>query len=352
MDETVLVATVGQGIMWSANRDPKWRRIDLRQDIEYDEIIQCVVAHPEQSGVVYAGGQKGLVRSEDGGVSWTHVPSLADGMQVWRIAIDDKNSDNIYIGTGAPSRAGIFRSQDGGSNWSEVSPEINTYCLGVHLPRVTTLGLDPADNSQVWFGLEEGGAFRSRDYGDSWERIDGPESAITSSDIHSIEILSGPPKTILIVTVNGLYVSQDDGATWMETNVKQAFGIYYSRLTIAKPSSNTVLLGIGDGTPGTTTKILRSVDCCQSWEELPLPVPAQSTSWAFGAHPSNPEKMFFGTKFGELYRTENGGDSWEKDPRLFSEISDIVWLPYKAIPPPTEYYHIPKELVGKIRFEG
>ena len=350
MDETVLIATVGQGIMWSANKDPKWRRIDLRQDIEYDGIVQCVVVHPSREGVAYAGGQDGLAVSEDGGVSWTHVPTPADGMQVWRIAIDEQNPDIMFVGTGAPSRVAIFRTLNGGKDWKDVTPEVNEFCLGVHLPRVTTIRFDPSDTKQVWFGLEEGGVFRTHDTGDSWTRIDGPDTAIQSSDIHAVEILPGPPKTILVVTVNALYVSQDDGQSWTETNVKQAFGIYYSRLTITQPDSNTVFLGIGDGTPGTVSKILRSKDFCQSWDETPLSEPAKSTVWAFGTHPSDPKRIFFGTKFGELYRSENGGDSWEKDPRLFSEISDIVWLPFKATPPPTEYYHVPKELVGKVEF--
>ena len=81
-----------------------------------------------------------------------------------------------------------------------------------------------------------------------------------NSDIHSIVILEGPPKTHIVVVVNAVHVSYDDGATWKSFDAAEAFGLRYSRIAQVQPGSNHVFLRVGDGTPGTTTKIWRSHD--------------------------------------------------------------------------------------------
>ena len=50
-----------------------------------------------------------------------------------------------------------------------------------------------------------------------------------NSDIHSIVILEGPPKTHIVVVVNAVHVSHDDGATWKSFDAAEAFGLRYSR---------------------------------------------------------------------------------------------------------------------------
>lgn len=339
MSETVLVATCGQGIMWSSNRGERWRRLDLWQDIEYDAIVRTVTAHPENPSTVFAGYDNGIAMSDDGGVNWRHVQTPMDGWHVWQIAVDRNNPQRIYAGSGAPSRARIMKSMDGGASWTLLSPEFPEFCKGVHKPRVVTLTLDPIDSGEVWFGVEESGCFRSRDDGETWERVDDPDGGVQNSDIHSIVILEGPPKTHIVVVVNAVHVSHDDGATWKTFDARRDFGLRYSRIALAQPGSGDVLLGVGDGTPGTTTRLWRSRDLGDSWEPIELNDPPNSCTWAFAAHPANPDKLFFGTKFGNLYRSEDGGASWLLEPRSFSEITDIAWLPMAAEPPDPARFH-------------
>ena len=37
--------------------------------------------------------------------------------------------------------------------------------------------------------------------------------------------------------------------------------------------------------------------------------------------------MVIGTKYGHVFTSENGGNSWIKQWREFSEISDVLWTP-------------------------
>ena len=340
MSETVLVATCGQGIMWSSNQGERWRRLDLWQDIEYDAIVRCVTPHPTDPSTVFAGYENGIAVSEDAGVNWRHMSSAMDGWHVWQIAIDRNDPRRIYAGSGAPSRARVMKSMDGGSSWTLLSPEFSEFCKGVHKPRVVTLTLDPLDSHEVWFGVEESGCFRSRDDGESWERVDDPHAGgVENADIHSVVILPGPPKTHIVVVVNAVHVSHDDGATWKSFDAREAFGLRYSRIAQVQPGSNHVFLGVGDGTPGTTTRIWRSSDLGETWESIVLNQHANSCAWAFASHPADPDKLFFGTKFGNLYRSEDGGRSWQRESREFSEITDIAWLPVTAEPPDPARFH-------------
>jgi photosystem II stability/assembly factor-like uncharacterized protein len=294
--------------------------------------------HPDRPEVVFAGADVGLARSDDAGTRWTRVPSPFDGQQVWSIAVDPHDADSMLIGTGAPSRAAMFRTLDGGASWERVGPELPEHCAGVSKPRILTTTFDHVDGKSAWFGVEEGGLWRSTDRGATWERVDASADerpdGVTVSDVHCVLVLDGPPKTIVCIVVNAIFVSRDDGLTWTRTGTKSTWGIYYTRLVHRLPGSNSILLGIGDGTPGTKTRVFRSDDLAGTWTESTLDVPANSTVWAFATHPSDPDLVLAGTKYGHLFRSTDGGRSFAKQWREFPEITDVAWTPAIAADPP------------------
>ena len=44
-------------------------------------------------------------------------------------------------------------------------------------------------------------------------------------------------------------------------------------------------------------------------------------------HHTDPQVVFAGSRYGYLYRSDDGGDSWTKLWREFSEISSVLWVP-------------------------
>jgi photosystem II stability/assembly factor-like uncharacterized protein len=334
MKRTILVATAGQGILRSSDDGLSWNRLGLSEDIEFDGVVRCLAAHPTEPNVVFAGADVGLCKSVDGGASWRRIDSPISGMTVWSLAIDPRDARHMLAATGAPSRAAVFRSIDGGSTWERLPPEIPEFCQGVHRPRVLTCAIDPSDSRKLWFGVEEGGLWRSRDSGATWERVDRDAehgaSGVAPSDIHSIAFLRGPPQSILIVVVNGIFVSHDDGKSWVGRHAQQTWGLRYARCVCVRPGTNEAYLAIGDGTPGMTSKILRSTDLGESWHEVTLTQSPNSTFWAFGSHEQDPNLMFVGSKYGHLFRSRDAGNTWIKEWRDFSEITDVLWVPFKA----------------------
>jgi photosystem II stability/assembly factor-like uncharacterized protein len=338
MHGTILVATAGQGVLRSNDDGATWNRIPLDQALEFDSVVRALAVHPARPEVIFAGAEVGLGRSDDGGTRWTRVDSPFNDTQVWSIAIDPNDPDSMLVGTGAPSRAVMYRTADGGLTWDRLSPQLPERCAGVSKPRILTAVFDHVDGKSAWFGVEEGGLWRSRDRGDTWTRIDGSRSelphGVTHSDVHCVVVLDGPPKTLVCLVVNAIFVSQDDGETWTRTGTKSTWGIYYTRLVARIPGTDSILLGIGDGTPGTKTRIFRSDDLAQTWQESTLDVPANSTVWALGTHPADPDLVFAGTKYGHLFRSTDGGRTFTKEWREFPEITDVAWTPAVAADAP------------------
>ena len=213
-------------------------------------------------------------------------------------------------------------------------------CAGVSRPRMLALAVDPDDADDVFAGVEEGGLFRSRDGGDSWDRLDEKwDDFPGNSDLHDIVILPGEPKVHLALTVVALYRSTDDCRTWTRAGARDTWGLRYSRCLLRRPGSDTeLLLGIGDGTPGTIAAIFRSVDAGETWQPTELSVPGNSCIWAFGANDADPDLLLTATKFGNLYRSDDGGSHWTKEWREFSEITDVAWVP--GVPTNNDLPHV------------
>lgn len=335
MTKTVLVATAGQGILRSNDDGKTWHRLGLSEAIEFDGIVRALAVDDTNPERVYAGADTGLCISDDGGAHWRRPDNILNGETVWSIAIDPKDERILYAGTGAPSRAAIFKSTDAGETWTKLPPDIPEFCSGVNRPRLLTIAVDPEDTENVWFGIEEGGAWRTCDAGKSWIRIDGPNSAIRNSDIHAITVLAAnasKPKTVVLLTVNAVYLSEDDGANWTGKLSKDRFdGLYYTRTVTQLPSSEgDLLMAVGDGTPGSRTRIYRSADRGYEWTQMSLASVPNSTFWALGVNAASPGLVFAGTKYGHLFRSVDGGLNWTKEWREFSEITAVAWTPFEA----------------------
>lgn len=337
--KTLLVATDGQAVLRSHDEGTSWRRIKVDKDLEFDDTVRCLLPDPRTPQAIFAGAETGLFRSEDCGANWQRIDCLLNSYAVWRLVADTRNPDIMYAGTGSPSRAIFFRSNDSGRHWERTSLGMPPKCLGVSRPRMLTIAIDPDDAHDVWVGVEEGGLFRTRDGGDSWKRIDADRPGrIRNSDVHSIVILPGPPKTVLVMVVNAVYSSTDDGETWSAMSPRENWGLYYSRVLARKPGSDReVFMGIGDGTPGATAMFLRSSDCGASWLPMPFPQQANSVIWTIGTNPADPNLVLAGTKYGHLFRSLDGGKSWRKEWREFSEITDATWI--AAVPTHSEAEH-------------
>jgi hypothetical protein len=124
-----------------------------------------LAAHPANRAVVFAGTESGLFISEDHGKTWrAHPAPQLLNVPVTAIEAHPKDPDVIYA-YASRQGLGLIRSEDGGKTWSPVG-----FSLGGR-DAVGNLALDPANLNVLYFATFGGYVYRSADGGktnDQW----------------------------------------------------------------------------------------------------------------------------------------------------------------------------------------
>jgi hypothetical protein len=136
--------------------------------------IASLVIHPREPTIAYAGGEGydywglqagSVVQTTDGGDSWRGVtPNAIEGVSA--VAIDSLDSSTVYIGTApylysdSQTQTDVMRSEDGGVTWTSAG-------AGIRGKTIEVLAVDPKVSGTLYAGTSAG-LYRSRDAGRSW----------------------------------------------------------------------------------------------------------------------------------------------------------------------------------------
>jgi photosystem II stability/assembly factor-like uncharacterized protein len=316
------VGTIGEGLFRSSDGGNTFVRACDGMFVECH--VRALAVHPGDPRTLYLGSEQGLFVSRDGADHWDRVASPLDGRQTWSVLVSPHNPNLLLVGT-CPSR--VFRSEDAGRTWTESAADFVRECPRIQYTRVTTLAADPDEPDTIWCGVEIDGLWRSRDAGRTWQGIG---EGLSSRDIHALAIVPGDGRAgrMLAATNNDLNVSVDGGQTWQPMHVGGSLPWSYCRglgQVVGRPE--VILLGTGDGPPGTTGMVARSTDAGATWQLTRMPGRANSTLWNFAVHPADPELIYASSVSGEVYRSTDAGAGWEKLAREFGEIRALAWTP-------------------------
>ena len=174
----------GDGLYRSDDAGRTWRNVGLKTS----EHIGRIVIDPRDSNVVFAaaygplwssGGDRGLYKTADGGVTWTKVLEISEHTGVSDVAIDPRHPDVMLAVAhqrrrhtwtlihGGPE-SGLHKSVDGGKTWRRVRTGLPTGDVG----RIV-IAFSPAKAGLVYAKVETAentAIYVSRDAGESWER--------------------------------------------------------------------------------------------------------------------------------------------------------------------------------------
>lgn len=151
--------------------------------------------------VIYAAGNSGVFRSNDGGGTWTEVDTtLPSGG--YTIAA---SNGRLFIGD-YYNYNGVFVSSDSGSTWVAADSGLESSFPGVY--RII-LSITAAD-SAVFAGTSSNGVFKSTDNGKSWRPANSGIGY--GSSVYSLAV-AGP--NLVAGTQSGTYLSSDGGGSWI-----------------------------------------------------------------------------------------------------------------------------------------
>jgi len=258
----------------------------------------------------------GMYRSTDGGDSWEHI-GLPDAGQIGRIEIHPNDPDVAFVAAlgdpfGPNPERGVYRTRDGGASWERVlfvsdSTGFVDLALNPKNPRVVYAAAWRAER-KPWTaisGAEEGGIWRSKDGGDSWEKLEGGlptglvgKAAVTVSraDPDRVWVLIEAPEDR-----GGVYRSDDGGDTWEHVNddrMLQQRAWYYTHIYADPVDENTVYaLNVG---------YYKSVDGGRTWEGYGVPHGDVHDLWV---NYDDPSKQVVADDGGGQV-TLNGAETW------------------------------------------
>ena len=224
----------GDGVYRSRDGGRTW----LRMGLPKSEHIGRILVHPKDGNVVLVaaegplwapGGDRGVFRTKDGGVTWAPVLQIDENTGVTDLEFDPSNPDVVYAAAyqrrrhvwgflGGGPQSGIYKSTDGGSTWRRMATGLPKGDMG----RIG-LAVTAADPNLVYATVEandqERGFYRSRDKGESWEKRNSYISGGTGPHYYQeIEASPTDPKLVYQMDVF-LHVTRDGGATidYLET---------------------------------------------------------------------------------------------------------------------------------------
>ncbi|MFQ5450395.1 MAG: PepSY domain-containing protein [Nitrospinaceae bacterium] len=252
--------------------------------------IQALAVMENPSPLIFAGTERGLYRSGDGGKTWTESKEGLFSQDIRSLAVAPGQENVIYAGT---SR-GVFKSEEGGAHWTDWFEAAS----GLDNTEVNGLAIHPRDPERI-YAATQGGLYRSEDGGESWELSFAGGVYAESKQVKLVRISAARPETLYISTGKGNYRSIDGGGKWekvWESSVPEILS-----LVSLNTDPEFLYAGTGKG-------LYKSFNKGRTWVKdrqkgftriQSLFVNLRNISHVYLASGS------------DLYQSRDGGDSWE-----------------------------------------
>ncbi len=248
-------------------------------------IADIAVDPLDRSTWFVAVGSGGVWKTDNRGTTWTPVFDGQGSYSIGTVTVDPNNRHTIWVGTGENVSGrhvgygdGVYRSLDGGSTWENMG-------LG-NSEHIGQIAVDPRDSNVVyvaaqgplWSGGGDRGLYRTTDGGAGWDLVLAGGEFTGVSEVHL------DPR-----------------------NPDVLFAVKHQRLR------NVAALMNG----GPESGIYKSTDGGATWRELTEGLPEEDMGKiGLAISPIDPDVVYatieLGRRTGGFWRSENGGESWEK----------------------------------------
>jgi photosystem II stability/assembly factor-like uncharacterized protein len=340
---SILYAATDEGVVTLKSTDGLSWNVEA-SGLEDWSVSEVAVA-PSAPNKVFAGTRgDGVWLSEDFGRNWKKPCYGKPGPgKVRCLTIDPQDPNTLYAGT---EPIDVFVSRDAGKRWKRFDsvwtvPWVETvdYPVATVEPHVRDIVVDPKDSKTIYIALQVGYILKTTDGGASWRLLNKDLDA----DVHTIVIHPQNTEKLFIATGGhdyrkgktkgkALYCSPDGGESWLP--MAADFNQEYSVPLIMDPKNPEVLYSaLAAGQPGQWRKrptgaeslVIRSLDGGNSWQKLDGDIAKASKSFveAIVIDEAQPSRVYAAQRNGELFSSENGGETWTKLDVRLPEVSDM-----------------------------
>jgi photosystem II stability/assembly factor-like uncharacterized protein len=316
--ETAPGRPVKSGLYRMAVGDDRWELVT--RGLPEAPAIRAIATHPENAETVYVGTQQGPYRSTDRGEHWEKLNVPDHGLPVWSLLFDPRDTKVLYAGY---ENCEIFRSEDGGERWERLPvtvrfPEVTVSAGANPAKRVLELAANPANPNELYGAIEVGGVIRSLDGGEHWENVShGQYVNDDTVDMHGVLVARWRPGTVFAVSRAGLFTSTDRGEHWASARLEalNPKGQTYCRDICEVPGDpKTIWVAAGAAFQSDVGALFRSKDGGATWTRVKMGIDPKSTMVGIAFDERQPKRMYCATTGGEVFASEDGGESWAERP--------------------------------------
>jgi hypothetical protein len=261
--------------------------------------VGVLTIDPKTPSVVYASTVNGSVfKTKDSGGSWAQISTVA---AVNSLIVDSKNPSTLYAATGH----GVVKSLDGGETWTGAN-------TGLSDVWVYTLVADPKTPSTLYAQTVDG-LFKTNDGAETWSPVvvkiyAEATTPLAYSPLFFAKALVIDPKNsstmyaaVLASVGSGLFKSTDSGSTWyLATSFPGAkVALDFQIIPVFDPvNPSTMYAGYNDFDPASgpgaqrTPHLVKSTDDGVSWNTIGGGFPANSQLGTLAVDPTTPSAVY------------------------------------------------------------
>lgn len=238
---TYYFGSTGGGVWKSRDGGQSWKNVS---DGFFGGSIGAVAVSAWDPNVVYVGGGEktvrgnvshgyGMWRSTDAGKTWRQI-GLEDSRHISRIRIHPRDPDVVYAAVmghlfGPNEQRGVYRSRDGGDTWERIhfiSPEVGAVDIAMDPTNPRILFASMWRILRTPYSLESGGEgsgiWKSTDGGDTWTEITRNKGLPAGTiGINCVTVSPVNPERVWAIIEaedGGVFRSDDGGETWRRIN--------------------------------------------------------------------------------------------------------------------------------------
>ncbi len=236
----------------------------------------------------------------------------------------------LWIGT---DPGGLFYSDDGGmthrlckSLWHHPSRPDHWFGGGRNHAGIHTILANPDDAQNLWIGVSCAGVFQTTDGGLSWtgqnrglkaEYLPDPFTEF-GHDPHDMKICEAQPRVMWQQNHCGVFRSIDQGSTWSDVTDKNGWGRYGFAIVIDHNDPQRAWIIPAESDEQRMARNQRLVVCMtedggRSWAHKTKGLPQEHCFDLVFRHAFDryDHTMVFGSTTGNLFCSDDDGDSWQ-----------------------------------------